>query len=107
MPIWKTTSIEETPEIRLLDWQIFELEDGSKHFMGYNITEREGRVSSAIVEFDEETMIGRTKSGRTYQLLGGPGTNSDALYVLVRWLEINGVTKYKMNDVWIDYPSKF
>ena len=97
MSIWKTTSIYETPEVKLSDWKIYEVESESspkktKHFVGYNLTEREGRVSSHIVEFDPKTMTGRTKSGRVYKLVGNSGTSSDGSYVWSRWCTINEVT---------------
>lgn len=97
MSIWRTTSIKETPEIELSNWKIYEVESESwpkktKHFVGYNLTEGEGRVSSAIVEFDYETMTGRTKSGRVYKLVGSPGTSQDASYVWSRWCKINEIS---------------
>ena len=84
--IWKATSIEETPDLALRSWRIYEVssklwEDRTRHFSGYNITEMEGRASTHIVEFDEDKMIGRTESGRIYNLVGPPGYDSDATYV--------------------------
>lgn len=90
MAIWTTTSIEETPEIILDQWSVRELFDGDRHFVGVNLTEhREGRVSSKIMEFDPQTMCGRTRSGRIYKLVGYPGNNSDAEYVWNAWVGIN------------------
>ena len=87
MSIWETKTIDETPEISLKDWTIYEgysnfWEGPSRHFVGYNITENEGRVSSEIVMIDKENKIGKTKSGRTYKLVGRPGYSSDGSYVL-------------------------
>jgi hypothetical protein len=84
--IIKCNSIHETPELELKNWKVFEVDSElwpgkTRHFVGYNITEREGRVSSAIEVFDKETMTGRTKSGRVYKLVGEPGYDPDADYV--------------------------
>lgn len=71
--IWKASSIEVNPHIELIGWKVYEVssslwEDRTRHFSGYNITEMEGRVSSAIIEFDKDRMIGTTESGRVYSL---------------------------------------
>lgn len=101
MPIWNPASIEVVPEIRMARWSIYEVVclDGSpertRHFVGYNLTEREGRVSSSIVEFDPNTKCGRTSSGRVYQLAGSPGYDSDAEYTFARWRNIHNVLEYE------------
>ncbi len=87
MPIWKGTSIEETPEIELVSWRVYEVssplwEGRTRHFVGRNITENEGRVSSQIKSFDPLTHRAVTRSGRVYQLVGPPGSGtSDGQYV--------------------------
>lgn len=91
--IWRTISVEQQPEITLIQWQIVELPDGKRHFNGYAVQNREGRVSSTIVDFDSATMRGRTTSGRIYELSGSSGNSSDGDYVLDRWLAINGQTR--------------
>lgn len=91
MSIWKTTPIDQTPEIRLSSWSVFELPNGDRHFVGYNETEHEGRVSSMIMTFDPGTMKGVTRSGRVYQLVGPPGYSTDGTYVWYRWCNINDV----------------
>lgn len=91
--IWETQPVEDEPQIILDQWQIFEV-DGNRHFTGYSAMGREGRVSSRIVTFDEETKRGITRSGRVYQLTEtGPGFNGDADYVLGAWLHANGFTR--------------
>lgn len=94
MSIWHTTPVGSVPMLELTEWSVFQTETGERHFVGYNITEREGRVSSAIVEFDPISFTGRTKTGRIYKLTGKPGFNSDAEYVKSRWLDINRVSEY-------------
>ncbi len=55
MSIWAATPIDETPELELDRWRVFESSAGERHFVGYNLTENEGRVSSAIQSFDPHT----------------------------------------------------
>lgn len=104
MSIWRATSIKQTPEIELASWRIYEVESEllskkTRHFVGYNLTEREGRVSSAIVEFDPVAMIGRTSSGRIYKLVGDPGTSQDASYVWSQWCKINQISSIEEVNV--------
>lgn len=89
--VWETRPVAEAPEIVLRSWRVIEIENEARHFIGYNETEGEGRVSSKIITFDKETKRGVTRSGRVYQLIGSPGFNDDALYVWARWKQINKV----------------
>ena len=100
--VHSTAPIEEVPEIVLSHWIVFEVSslsgiDGLKdhHFVGWNVAEGEGRVSSKIVYWDDKTRIAKTKSGRTYQLQGDSGMNMDALYVWDTWMRINKIEDYK------------
>lgn len=95
MSIWKTTPVKEVPHLMLINWAIFELPNGDRHFAGYNTTEMEGRASSKIVQFDPKTRKGITNSGRVYELSGRPGLGGDGLYVWQSWCRINGVTDAK------------
>lgn len=101
MSIWAASSVEQTPVIELVYWEVFEVEAPKqpniydRHFAGYNITEMEGRVSSKIISFDKETRIGTTRSGRRYQLIGDPGFHDeDTRYTLNQWLAFNRITSY-------------
>ena len=91
MSIWKTSSVEDIPAIDISPWSIFELESPlwegkTRHIVGYNMTEREGRVSSKIVKFDKESGVCETESGRLYRLVGDtPGVSSDGNYVFNAW----------------------
>ena len=89
MPVWKPESIEHEPEVSLRNWVIYEIE-GTRHFVGYNIREGSGRVSSPIVKFDKEKMIGVTRSGRVYRLIGESNYSADAHYTWYRWCNLNG-----------------
>lgn len=94
-PIWNSPPITEQPEYRLVDWCIFETDRGERHFLGYSLDSRDGRVSSAIETFDTTARIGVTRSGRVYRLGGNPGRNPDAYYVWGVWIRVNNVTSWR------------
>lgn len=97
--LWKPASVEETPEIALCDWQVFEVSSElwpikTRHFVGFNLTEGFGRVSSKIVQFDPKLLRGITRSGRVYELVGEPGYGSaDGRYVWDVWCARNQITE--------------
>lgn len=68
------TSVDLIPSVRLEDWSIQELRDavGVAYYFCGRIDGR-GRVSTKIVEWDSTRKIGRTESGRVYQLVDAPG----------------------------------
>lgn len=92
--IWKPETVEQQPVTSLMQWRVFKvnstIEDRgfTLHFVGN--TGREGRVSSDIKSYDPETCKGISASNRIYELLGPSGTNSDAMYVWSKWMQING-----------------
>jgi len=104
MPIWKVAPIDTEPEITLSDWTVFgvtsKLWPGKTcHFVGYNHAGREGRVSSAIVRFDCDKMLGETRSGRIYQLHGTQGSGSpDGLHVWSLWCLRNEIIESRVVD---------
>ena len=51
--VWQATPLSERPVIELERWQVMQLPNGDRHFVGWNMTEGEGRASSKIVEFDD------------------------------------------------------
>jgi len=92
--VWASSPVTLRPQLILSDWQVFEVQRPgrpmrTRHFAGYNVTDREGRASSAIVTFDVATGRGVTVSGRVYELRGRTGFNADGEYVWHRWLSIN------------------
>lgn len=109
MPIWTTIPVDEEPVYPLEAWQVFELPslDGEgldHHFVGSGGRGFDpGRVSSRIVEFDRERMVGITRSGRRYELHGPPGHSGDGSYVFDRWLKIFGVDTSKVRNVTEQY----
>lgn len=110
MPVWKTTPVDAMPEIQLIEWNVMELPNGDRHFLGWNIVEMEGRVSSKIVTFDQRYMTGVTESGRVYQLLRAPKFNADANYVWQAWCMLNKINPYEAKSVakeLYDHPDRF
>lgn len=100
MALWKTLPIEDRPQIVLVRWRIYEVlatdsVPATRHFVGYNCRDVEGRVSSAITTFDPQTLTGITNSGRIYSLSGDAGSDSDAQYVWQRWCILNSVTEFR------------
>ena len=100
MPVWKTQPIDVEPQLVLHDWQIVEIDGGSRHFVGYRRGLCEGRVWSDIVEFDREKQTGVTASGRVYRLEGPPlpggRFKDDADYVWGVWVRREGVKFYEV-----------
>ena len=95
--VWSCAPVSEQPEVTLTNWHVFEVKlpgraERSRHFSGTNITDRDGRTSSAIDTFDPTTGRGRTESGRAYQLEGNTGFTGDGAYTWNRWKSINSVT---------------
>lgn len=107
MPVWATIPVTDQPELTLDSWSIFELPDGDRHFVGWAIENREGRVSSRIDAFDVKTMCGVTSTGRVYKLQGVPGINSDAEYTWNRWRCINDVDTFVdvSRIVWTEHKN--
>ena len=101
MPIWNIASVEDEPDLTICSWRIFEAtyEDPSRqatrHFVGSRVDRSSSRVSTAIHSFDLASLRGVTKSGRTYQLQGGPGADRDAEYVWQAWASLNEVLAWR------------
>lgn len=81
MPIYVGSDVEECPEITLERWSIREIDNGNRHFVGFDTVYCDGRVSTPIISFDPRTRQGMTSSGRRYWLLGRAGFDKDAEYV--------------------------
>ena len=97
--VWKCAPVSERPEIVLANWLVFEVKlpghkARTRHFVGQNIIDDEGRASSAIETFDAATKSGTTESGRVYQLRGRTGLTGDGEYTWSRWKSINSVTDF-------------
>jgi hypothetical protein len=93
MPSNKFHCDTETPTIRR--WRIVEVEkqDGarSRHIWGHDVTNDRGRASTAITEFDRETMTATTRKGSNYKLVGAPGNSLVLETVWRTWCRLHGV----------------
>ena len=103
MTVWRVPPVSEQPWVSLLRWQVYEIETGARHFVGYHPRAREGRVSSTVVEFDAESRCGKTRSGRIYELVGLPGFDRDAGYVWLVWQSARDVLSVR--DVTSEYSD--
>lgn len=96
--VWAQPSVNVVPTKTLDSWAVVKVievnvspEQFGFHFVGRDVNEQNGAVSSKIVEFYPQQMQGKTQSGRVYQLDGRPGNDGDAEYVLRAWCRINQV----------------
>jgi hypothetical protein len=94
MPFWTFGSVEEEPSVWLSSWKIVEVDSGTRHFVGADVYDGSGRVSSAIVTFDLAAKRGITRSSRVYNLISEPGNSWNADYVWKRWCETNEVRSF-------------
>ncbi len=96
MPVWRIESIEERPEIVMLDWRVYEVRQAdrterTRHIVGSAGRDDDGQSSSAIVQFDPETRCGLSERGRIYKLAGrGSGLGVSADYVWSTWKRKTG-----------------
>jgi hypothetical protein len=91
--IWNGAPVADEPEIRLIHWSIKRDTQGNRYFVGLRSDDFTGRVSTALVEFDQATRRGRTRSGRVYELLGPSGVASDAEYVWDAYKRVNSIVE--------------
>ena len=87
--VWATYPVTEQPSLTLTQWQVLQRPNGERHFVGWAVQNREGRVSSVIQIFDAASLRGITRSRRVYQLQGPPGCDDDAEHVWSTWTRIN------------------
>ncbi len=78
MSIWEAGKLGI---VRLDAWNIIQYK-GKRNFIGNDMDHYGARISSPIMEYDEEKKTGVTKSGQRYTLHGEPGLDDDALYLL-------------------------
>lgn len=98
--LWNLGSVQDNPEIQLGQWSIRQTQNGDRHFVGRNIREGGGAVSSKIMEWDKTTLRGKTRSGRVYQLnRGDAGIHMNAEYVWQAWCQRNAVTDWYHVDI--------
>ncbi|CAB3752456.1 hypothetical protein [Paraburkholderia humisilvae] len=88
MPLWRPQSVQEEPEIVLINWSVRRTERGECHLVGMRVDTLTGRVSSAIASFDAHTRTAETSTGRMYRLQGEPGWNTDSADVWQSWCKM-------------------
>lgn len=97
--VWAQPPVNVQPSKFVSPWSVHRAtpKDGQPsdlfglHFVGRDLREWNGCVSSKIVSFDPTTMRGTTSSGRIYQLESQPGHCADGDYVLDHWADFNNV----------------
>lgn len=94
MPVWRVADVSAEPEMSISEWEIMETQTGSRHFVGCDVHNCTGRVSTAIQEFDPTVLRGVTSSGRVYQLVGPRGCSENGRYIWERWCSVNDITSY-------------
>jgi hypothetical protein len=98
MTVWKPKSAAAEPMEVMTKWLVYEVEGLgiiTRHVVGN--TGYEGRVSSKIVTFDEETNTATTASGRKYVLNPiAAGYDPDANYVWNIWKNHSSIKKDKL-----------
>jgi hypothetical protein len=94
MAIWQPAPVAEEPKLTLVSWRVLKTEIGERHFAGIRLDTQRGRVSSPIIEFTPETLVGTTRTGRVYRLLGTPRWAGDALYTWLLWCELYQVAEW-------------
>ena len=93
--VHRVSPVEETPSVQLRRWRAYELPDGHRHLVGWNVADREGRVSSQVIGFDPRQACLTTDSGRRYELVGSPGDDADAAHVWGVWSRMRAVDAYR------------
>jgi hypothetical protein len=93
--VWSAADLSAEPQIRLIEWTIKQDQHGNRYFVGTRADDRTGRVSTRIVEFDENRRRGRTQSGRVYELVGPPGYSSNGEYVWSTYKRVNKIVEDK------------
>lgn len=95
----------ESGNVSLRRWRVMEIasKDGvlSRHVYGHDITNNLGRASSPIQTFDLETMTAITRSGKTYYLVGLPGSAKLGRAAWRKWCRENAVASER--DVTDEY----
>ena len=98
MPLWTFGTVQAEPHVRLTDWRVLEAtyvdaaEPRTRHFVGSDARDGTGRVSSAIASLDVSKVLGITRSGRVYELLGHSCGHCNADYVWQAYCDINGIS---------------
>ena len=94
MHVWRVASVDDEPEVLLSPWRILETPDGLRYFLGLDIRDRTGRVSTPVLKFDPGTRQGETESGRRYQTVRPAGHTANSQYLWGHWCVAREVQSY-------------
>jgi hypothetical protein len=94
--VWPVASVSEEPAVVLTGWFVVRMPTGYCHLAGRNVRAHEGRVTTAVVSLGPEERQVVTTSGRLYELVGPPGRDLDAMWVVRIWLRAHGLTLQKV-----------
>ncbi|MER8571391.1 hypothetical protein NKG99_07020 [Mesorhizobium sp. M1409] len=101
--------VDEEPEVVLTHWGIMQENRIGFRLVGVHAGTGRGRVTSALVEFEELTMIAKTKSGRTYHLRGPTDPDATAAMIhehIQRWgLTVHEVAMADVSDLAYALPQ--
>jgi hypothetical protein len=101
MSIWKPDNVETEPTIKPIFWRVVDIK-GDRHIVCYHFGE--GRTSSKIIDWNKETRVATTRSGRKYTLnKDSYGIHSDANYVFYNWKYMNNVFDVDVIEVGDEY----
>lgn len=103
----KNSAANESIKATLRRWRVMEIEshngDRTRHVLGHDDVNSMGRTTSAIKEFNKESMIVTTKSGSCYKLVGLPGNSRLGDKAWKKWCAEYGVVSKQ--DVTAEYFS--
>jgi hypothetical protein len=100
-------NVEKQPAVNLKNWAIFQLEDGSRFFVG----EEDGKVgklrtSTPITSLDETSLTGITESGRVYRLIGSPRPNPVEDFACNVMFSVYGIDRDTISVIDLNVPSQ-
>jgi hypothetical protein len=99
MPIFNIPAIssEQNSEEIIILWSVYEIADGDEkfhHLVGFVPDRQIGRVTSAIRNFDRNSMRLITSTGRLYKLDGQPALKDEMLPVWAEWINKYNIENY-------------
>ncbi len=99
MTTWSIESINESPDVELIHWAVYEVQLASRdaptrHLVGTRRQNPWGKVSSAIVAIDSVQRLVMIESKKIYELQGEPGFAAGGDAVWHQWLAMYQLTAY-------------
>lgn len=98
---------KNAPAVTLRRWQVVEVvtrdQTRTRHLLGHDVENDDGRVSSPIANFEAELMTATTSSGARYRLAGLPGHSRKVQSMWDDWCRENGViAQYDVTNDYMD-----